>query len=269
MTSTTYTKYIFYIKLQLFVTASMTRILIWIRIGLAPWIRKEVKSLIWIRIETNADPQHWKNFRYLCRDPWERLPRSWSSWGRVSWCACPPSPRCSPRGRTLPQSPTTALTTQQASVPDPYQFGKPDPDSRQSENPDPRHRKPDLHPLKSRIWSAFKWKAGIGSATRRRTAFDPHQRERTALDPHQRESRIWIRIEVKGRIWIRIKVKGRIWIRIKVKSQDLWRNNLADPHKRGNRIKGDLYPNPHRLTFSLLIRNFCQDHILLRILKNK
>jgi hypothetical protein len=50
----------FHDKINLLVTASLTRIRI--RIGLAPWIRIliriEVKSWIRIRIETNADPKH-------------------------------------------------------------------------------------------------------------------------------------------------------------------------------------------------------------------
>jgi len=36
----------------------------WIRIRI--WICIEIKSWIWIRIETNANPQHWFiNFRFL------------------------------------------------------------------------------------------------------------------------------------------------------------------------------------------------------------
>jgi len=52
-------KYIFQVKIQLFVKAkSLTRFRI--RIGLAPWIRirPEIKCWIRIRIETYADPQH-------------------------------------------------------------------------------------------------------------------------------------------------------------------------------------------------------------------
>ncbi len=44
----------FHIKIQLFVTASLTRIQIRIRIGLA----------LWIRIETHADLQHCKQDYY-------------------------------------------------------------------------------------------------------------------------------------------------------------------------------------------------------------
>jgi hypothetical protein len=42
-------KFIFYVKIKLFLAASLTRIWIQICIGMAPWIR--------IPIETNADPQ--------------------------------------------------------------------------------------------------------------------------------------------------------------------------------------------------------------------
>jgi hypothetical protein len=51
-------KYIFYVKIQLCVTATLTRIQS--RTGLAPFIRIhiEVKSWIRIRIKTNADAQH-------------------------------------------------------------------------------------------------------------------------------------------------------------------------------------------------------------------
>jgi hypothetical protein len=55
----TYFKYIFHLKLNFLWLQSLTRIRIWIRIGLAPWIRIciEIKWWIRIRIEANADPQ--------------------------------------------------------------------------------------------------------------------------------------------------------------------------------------------------------------------
>jgi hypothetical protein len=53
--------YVFHVKIQLFVTAKSVQV--WIRIGMAPWIRIqfEVKCCILIRIRTdaNTDPQHW------------------------------------------------------------------------------------------------------------------------------------------------------------------------------------------------------------------
>jgi hypothetical protein len=63
MNYSTYLKYIFNVKIQLFVRQSLTRIHIRIRIcriGLAPWnrIRIEVKRWIRIRNEINADPQN-------------------------------------------------------------------------------------------------------------------------------------------------------------------------------------------------------------------
>ncbi len=61
----TYIKNIFHVKIQLFVTETSDhdldpdphRLAPWIRIRI--WIRIEVKSWIWIRIETNADPEHY------------------------------------------------------------------------------------------------------------------------------------------------------------------------------------------------------------------
>jgi hypothetical protein len=69
-------KYIFHVKIQLFVTAESDQDpdSHEMRIGLAPRfgirICMEIKSWIWIRIETNADPQHWFN-----RKSWPVCPK--------------------------------------------------------------------------------------------------------------------------------------------------------------------------------------------------
>jgi hypothetical protein len=63
----TYFKYVFHVKIQLFMSLQPDRIRI--RIGLAPWIRIRIEIKSWIRnrvrIEANANPQHWFVFCLL------------------------------------------------------------------------------------------------------------------------------------------------------------------------------------------------------------
>ncbi len=80
-----------------------------------PWIRICIKSSIWIRIETNADPQHWLIETY----PWSRIRSSNSDKKKKG-----PLPRLSYG---------TVYLYHVTSVADPWHFGvEPDPD------PDPR-----------------------------------------------------------------------------------------------------------------------------------
>ncbi len=69
----THIKYIFHVKIQLFVKAKSYQELVRIRIALVAWIRIwiriEVKSWIRIRIGTNADPKH---CQYTCSTYSER-----------------------------------------------------------------------------------------------------------------------------------------------------------------------------------------------------